>query len=132
VTGREPRWDGDRLWGEQGEQYIRGLNGRPWEAKRKRRLDGWIYVETEQDPGRRGQWKPSGIITSEADNWVYLIGETGIATFLPIDLLRWAIQQGYGKDCAETDGDNPTRGKLLRIEHLIHLSKEWVAEGGHA
>ncbi len=125
TRGYQPDWDGDRLWGEEGEQYIRDLIDRPWEAKRKSYIDSSFYVELEQDPGATGQhWKPSGLVTTKAENMFFVVAETGIIVIFPTVLLRAAISRNLGKNAAETDGDCPTRGKLLDLDQVLWFAKK--------
>ena len=127
-----PDWDIDRGWGEEGQDVVKALSRYNIEVKRKRRLDDKIYVELEQDPGATGtRWKPSGLRTTQAEYWAFVVGETGVVMFFPAGLLRWAIYERQGGvDIAEIDGDNPTRGRLLRVPWLVQVSGEWLAMVG--
>jgi hypothetical protein len=132
MTTYEPKFDHDYQYGRQGELLIgdalaalRDGQGRI-EVKRKRYLDGKIYVELLQDPGGTGKrWKPSGLNVTDAEWWVYVVGETGVLLFFPTDLLRWAIKTDAGRPCAEKDGDNPTEGRLLTVAWLLQELAQW-------
>jgi hypothetical protein len=118
----EPRWDVDRAYGEQGERALRNvlaLTEDRFEVKRKRRHDDGLYIELEQDRGPTGQWKASGLRTSQADYFVYLVDNTGIMLFLPTGLLRRAVTRGLGRPAREYNGDCPTRGRLIRFGRLV-------------
>lgn len=121
TTGYRPQFDIDRPYGEAGEdtaRHILGLSRARIEVKRKRRYDSRFYVEVAQDPGRRGQYKPSGVNTSTAEYWAFVIAGTGIVVFLPrAHLLEHAIRIGY--PAAERDGNNPTRGFTFDFERLL-------------
>lgn len=134
MTGYEPRWDLDRGWGENGEAIVRALSAKRIEVKRKRRyLDDWLYVELEQDFGGFGEnWKPSGLAINESDYYAFVVGTTGVIFFLPSGLLRWAVKKGLGREKEETDGDNPTRGRLFRLGMLLQYAQDWMAEDGPA
>jgi hypothetical protein len=119
MSGYEPRFDIDRGWGEDGEQLVRELSRRTLEVKRPSYRDDWLYVELEQNPFGRGDWKPSGLNVTESDYWAIDREDTGIITFIPTSTLRRAIDQGDGIEKACLVGDNPTRGRLLRISSLI-------------
>lgn len=133
MTGWNPHWDLDVPYGEDGERVANEVIG--WlfesdprvEVKRKRRLDDWIYVELAQDPGGTGtRWRESGLNVTKADLWAFIIADTGIVLFFPTDLLRWAVRRtDAGKSCAETDGNNPTEGRLFRISWLIQATQNW-------
>lgn len=129
-----PEYDNDEEYGEDGERIAREVLG--WtltrsprvEVKRKRRLDDWLYVELLQDPGATGRcWKQSGLNITTADLWAYVVADSGVLLYFPTDLLRWAIRTDAGKPCAETDGDNPTEGRLLRVSWLIQATEQWKA-----
>lgn len=123
TRGYEPRWDHDRVYGEQGERVVEslrelGLAGRI-ETKRKRYADDEFYIELQQDPGRRGAFKPSGLNTTEAEYWAYVINSSGIVVFIPVVLLRDALRAGRGTRAEEDHGDNPTRGRLIGLNSLL-------------
>ena len=134
TTGYEPRFDRDYAYGRQGELLVgdmlaalRDGQGRV-EIKRKRRLDPQIYVELEQDPGGTGlRWKPSGLNVTDAEWWAYDVGGTGLAIFLPTGLLRWAVGTDGGTPKRETDGDNPTHGRLFHTSWLMQALPQWTA-----
>jgi hypothetical protein len=136
VTGYEPRFDHDYSYGRQGELLIgdamtalREGQARV-EVKRKRRHDDWLYVELMQDPGGAGtRWKDSGLNVTGAEWWAYVIGSSGMLLFIPTDLLRWAVSTDAGKPCAETDGDNPTEGRLFRVSWLMQAIPQWLKGG---
>ena len=117
----EPRFDYDLAYGLEGERIARAWHAGRRETKRKRRLDIEFYIELEQNPRRAGMWKPSGLATSEADYFEFVIGNTGIIVAFPTQLLRDALEQEIGRDCEEYDGDNPTRGRLFNLIDLMTI-----------
>lgn len=127
MNGSGPDFDFDLVYGEAGERYAREVLG--WvlaenarvEIKRKRRLDDWLYVELRQNAHRSG-WKDSGLNVTTAQFWGFVVGETGVILYFPTDLLRRAVARGEGRDAEETDGDNPTQGRLLRASRLIQIA----------
>lgn len=85
----EPDFDIDRDYGEEGEDTLRnvlGLHGSRFEVKRKRYADGNFYVELWQRP-RRSE-RPSGLQTTRADYWAFVIEETGVIVLVPTARLR--------------------------------------------
>lgn len=129
TAGYEPRFDRDYRYGRQGELLVADLltalaggQGRV-EVKRKRRLDSWLYVELMQDPGGTGtRWKDSGLNVTESEWWAHDVADTGVVIFLPTDFLRWVIRRtDHGHPREETDGNNPTRGRLLRVGWLLDV-----------
>ena len=134
TRGYNPAFDLDLPYGAAGEELARSvlgwvLNGHARvEVKRKRRVDGLLYVELMQDPGGTGtRWRQSGLNTTEADLWAYVVADTGVLIVLPTDLLRWAVRTDAGRPCAETDGDNPTQGRLFHIAWLMQAASTWKA-----
>lgn len=130
TTTREPRWDVDLAMGHEGERRVARvlgllLNGSRLhvEVKQKRRRDDAFYVETEQNPFGRG-WRPSGLSTSEAETWSFLVEGTGCMFTVPTGLLRELVAKGLGRDVEETAGDCPTRGSLLRVGQILSYARE--------
>lgn len=128
TDGYEPRFDLDQEYGEQGEDLValvRSLFGRI-ETKRKRYGDFRFYVEIAQRPKDSLEYKGSGINTSEADYWAYVIADTGVIVMVPREVLKAAAARA--PDAEERDGDNPTKGRLVSVEHLFpSASKRRVA-----
>jgi len=138
----EPRFDRDFSYGKQGElligDYLEKLargHGQV-EVKRKRIIDLKFFVETRCDKGRRGTFEPSGISTTTATTWVYVIGDTGIAVFVPTDILRAIFTDRMTLNVACEQGNCPTKGKLVDFYDLIlHLERNranrghWSREG---
>jgi hypothetical protein len=126
----EPRWDRDLKYGGQGELLVDDFltqiangNGRV-ETKRKSYLDHRIYVETHCDKGRTGHYEPSGIMTSQADLWCFVIADTGIHIAVPADLLREMLDDSSTRDRQERDGNCPTKGKLIDFCVLLYRLKK--------
>lgn len=101
--------------GQVAEQALAAIfQGKKVEVKRDRkaRLTGNIFVEYES----RG--KPSGISTSEADYWCFVVEETFI--LLTAQRLKEIVETLKGTDKERTGGDNNTsRGVLIRISDIL-------------
>ena len=101
--------------GQVAEQALAAIfEGKKVEVKRDRkaRLTGNIFVEYES----RG--KPSGISTSEADYWCFVVEETFI--LLTTQRLKKIVEPLKGTDKERRGGDNNTSvGVLLRIADII-------------
>lgn len=120
TDGYQPDFDIDREFGNVAEETVRDLlrmNGDRLEVKHKRYEDWAFYVETAQSPQATGKYKASGINVTDAEYWAYEINGTGIVVFIPTALLKDAANRAPQKE--ETDGDNPTKGRLVRSEHLF-------------
>lgn len=112
--GYAPGWDIDLEWGKEGEARVAemlGLSGKTIEVKRDRHTySPNLFIETHQQ--RAGIWLPSGVKTSTADFWVYIMGET--FTVIPTGVLKLAVQM-YSSECDAIviTHDTPTRGVLI-------------------
>tara|TARA_Y100000996_G_scaffold411382_1_gene395426 strand:- start:353 stop:712 length:360 start_codon:yes stop_codon:yes gene_type:complete len=102
--------------GQVAEQALAAIfEGKKVEVKRDRkaRLTGNVFVEYES----RG--KPSGISTSEADYWCFVIEETFI--LITSSSLKAIVEPLKGTDKERRGGDNNTSvGVLIRITDLIN------------
>lgn len=115
----QPEWDIDREYGEDGEDTVRrflALDKSRIETKRKRIPDDIFYVETHQSP-HLGGFRPSGINTTAAEYYIYVIADTGVMVAIPVPLLKAAALNA--KRVNERDGSNPTRGRLVRFRDLF-------------
>lgn len=139
VAGRiEPRFDIDYEFGRQGELQIGDLldaiakgDGRV-EIKTKRIIDAVFYVEQEHDPGRRGYYKPSGISTTDAAMWAYVIADTDVYVWFPTELLRRMMNEPSSKPATCDRGSCPTRGKLVNLgATLCRLKRDRDRQRGH-
>ena len=106
--------------GQVAEQALAKIfEGKKVEVKRDRkaRLTGNVFVEYES----RG--KPSGISTSEADYWCFVIEETFI--LITATRLKEIVEPLKGTDKERRGGDNNTSvGVLLRIKDLINTQRK--------
>lgn len=132
MTGWEPKFDRDYLFGVQGEllvadvldQVARG-HARV-EAKRSRFYDTTLYVELEQNARRRGTWAPSGLRVTDSEYWAF-IKPGGVFVLVPTALLTRAVEErllrGAPMVLGGDRGDNPTRGLLIPLDALIRLAQ---------
>jgi hypothetical protein len=107
---------GERLIGSLLDLYNRG--DKTIEVKRKSREDGKFYVELQNSPGHRG-FQPSGLATTEADVWAFVLGGTGVFLFVTPRQLRTAIERNYGFPAEERRGSCPTKGRLLDFFDIL-------------
>lgn len=114
---------------QEGWFYEMTCAGDRFEVKHDRRAQSTrnLYVEYEHDPGHRDEWQPSGISTTEADCWIFVVGDPvdcfiGVATNRLKRLAAEAKTQG--STAKQPVGSCPTRGALVSIETVLR--------GGHA
>ena len=118
----EPRWDRDYAYGVNGELAVDELRKQlTREDKRKRRHDSQLYIEVEQNPFSSGNWRPSGIETTEADIWTFTVDDSDIVFVFGADVLRRAVAEARRRKVMQhyTPGSNPTRGYLLPVEQIV-------------
>ena len=124
----EPNFDFDFQRGQVGENaYGEFLNGRH-EVKTdfQSHRTGNFYVEICQRGLWADQWKPSGIMVTQAEWWVQAspIGLGGI--FLRTDLLREIVQDRSARDAEQkyvSDRTNASKGKLIRRDDVLRRLK---------
>lgn len=91
VTGYEPRFDYDVRRGKVGEEYVGTILEAIQNGSVEVKTDygsnktGNVFVEFEQKP-EKGEWRPSGIATSEAEFWAYAFRDGAI--FIRKDALQ--------------------------------------------
>jgi len=129
TTGHKPGWDIDLGFGQQGEIIVLDIiqsiaNGSiRCEVKRDRQFQktGRLYVEQEQNARNRGVWKPSGLSTSTATVWAFLVNDGQGLIVVDTPWLKRAVMEAAkhkSNHCEERDGDNPTRGVCIELNHL--------------
>ena len=106
--------------GQVAEQALAKIfEGKKVEVKRDRKakLTGNVFVEYES----RG--KPSGLATSEADYWCFVVEETFI--LLAAERLKEIVEPLKGTDKERRGGDNNTSvGVLIRITDPINTQRK--------
>ena len=123
----EPRFDLDFQRGRQAELWVgddirEALIADRIEVKRDdlARRTGNIYVEYECL--RRGQWRPSGIQTTESQLWIFVIEMGKLAIVIELEKLkdaaRKAAQNGGKRECLR--GSHPTRGVAVPMRDLLN------------
>lgn len=124
ADGYEPRFDIDMEVGRQGEIFITSVidslkDGASVETKTDVRAlqTGNIYVEFECF--RLGQWRKSGIATTEAEVWVFVLGVAALCipteTLKVLARLRWHA----GGVREQPRGSHPTKGVIIPIPWLL-------------
>jgi len=120
---RQPNWDIDREIGSQAEVWISDIrkafaNGTV-EVKRDTRAmrTGNLYVEYECRRG--GVFKPSGIATTRADAWCFVVIKDALAIVIETEKLKNICSETGIRKAEETDGSHPTKGYLVPMRYLF-------------
>jgi len=120
---REPRFDLDPRRGQQGELFVSGIISGLQNGTTEVKTDdeasrtGNLYIETECL--RSGAYQPSGLSTTEADTWAFVIHDVMLA--VPTKRLRELLPKLPRGECKR--GSHPTRGRLLPISGLIAVTR---------
>jgi hypothetical protein len=122
VSGYEPRFDLNRLSGEEAERYVShlrsALGAGAIEVKRddQAHKTGNVYVEYACRSKIDGEYHPSGIATTKATTWAIYMD--GAVVFLPVWVLRIvAKKDGLKRSCVY--GGNPTHGLAVPLAKLL-------------
>lgn len=87
-----------------------------------------VYVETAHQPGAHGPFVASGINTSEADCWIFALGDPP-ESFVGIETgkLRLLADLNSGRTVEQPLGSCPTRGVLLTLDTLLGVGSRMRA-----
>lgn len=121
----EPNWDIDSKRGHQAELWIKSIRSAisdgSIEVKRDERAfsTGNIYVEYQCL--RKGKYRPSGLATSKATTWVFVLNNENLAIIISKEYLkklgRKAYKLGKLRECR--GGSHPTKGVVIPLKWLI-------------
>ena len=139
MTGYEPRFDYDVRRGKVGEEYIGTILEAIQNGSVEVKTDygsnrtGNLFVEFEQK-APKGEWKPSGVATSEAEFWAFAFRDGAI--FIRKDALQnlcdtvlmessTIVRDGeeFPERVGHRDGNsrsNSARGVKLPVERLAN------------
>lgn len=117
----ELRWDLTVAEGNFGESLVAdvlGLAGKTVEVKTKSYLDAGFYLEFQCQ--KSWGWEPSGVQTTRADYWVWVVGRTGVMVVVPTATVRRcytrAQQLRLRVENGAAGGDHPTHGYVIPIQ----------------
>jgi hypothetical protein len=122
-TLRQPNWDIDRKIGEHAELWVSDIRKAfecgSVEVKRdmKAMSTGNLYVEYECLRG--GIYRPSGIATTKADAWCFVVIEDALAIIIETEKLKNICCEPRIRKSEEKDGSHPTRGFLVPTRYLF-------------
>lgn len=126
----EPRWDIDYRTSHPSEhsvaEHLTGLALGTIEVKQDARAatTGNLFVEY-QCVWHDGTWHPSGIATTEAEAWAFLLPPMPLLLILPTASLRVIARAAHAAGKTATTnkpGDIPTRGALVPLADLLTLA----------
>jgi hypothetical protein len=122
----EPRWDIDLREGELAERLVIDLlTDDTIEVKHDRKAlqTGNLYVET--DCRRRDGWNPSGISTTKATVWFFVLHELDkVLISVRTSTLQRLVAKNGRRRAEEKDGSHPTRGVLVPVRDVLPLSTQ--------
>jgi hypothetical protein len=118
-------FDLDYRFGAAGESLVHELltGGKTVEVKRDRKwhVTGNLYIEIMCWYQGTESWKDSGITTSLADYWAFVLNSSVL--MVQVDVLVKAVAK-YGKRIECNIEPNRSRGYLLSVDHLLQVIKE--------
>lgn len=124
IPGYQPDFDIDSAVGRQGELIVLDLvaalrSGRV-EVKIDERaaMTGNVYIEHECL--RRGRWQPSGIATTKANLWAFVLGR-GVIVAASVEVVSRvharALAEGRLRETSR--GSHPTRGAIVPLTSIV-------------
>jgi hypothetical protein len=125
--GYQPDFDIDMEWGKQGELFVTDLQAAikssSIEVKNDAKFSRTGNVFVEYRCQRRDGWNPSGIATTRADFWAFVLHNNVSAVFIRTDKLKEAVRHLY-KDVENRRpggqlGSHPTLGVLVSVAWLM-------------
>ena len=119
----QPDWDIDLRDGKAGEDLVRDtllLTDEQIEVKtdRKARSTGNLYIETHCR--RRDGWHPSGINTTKATAWFFVLdSDDKLMVSITTEALKRQVARFGRRVAEERDGTHPTKGVLVPLAGLL-------------
>ena len=128
ASGYEPRFDIDVAVGRRGEEYVLEHFSASHEVKNdaKSRVTGNVYIEYGQRRSGQEDYRDSGIRTSEAEFWTYVIGKVIISAPMANwrEMVERIIVAEPGLIREMLRGSNPTMGVIVPIDSLTQRLNE--------
>ena len=116
-------FDLDLRYGQEGESYIKSLlNIETVEVKRDKRWKntGNLYIEVWCWSDNNQEWYPSGLQTSKATHWAFVLEE--MAVIVPVAQLLQAVQK-YGNKIECSIPPNYSKGFLIKVNDLLEVAR---------
>jgi hypothetical protein len=125
--GYQPDFDIDIEWGKQGELFVTDLLAAiktgSIEVKNDAKFERTGNVFVEYRCQRRDGWQPSGIATTKAEFWAFVLHNNVTAVFVRTDKLKGAVRHLYRKNVNRRPGgqlgSHPTEGVLVSVAWLM-------------
>ena len=117
-------WDLDLRFGQEGEVMVNSLLTAPVETvevKRDRRWKetGNLYIETECWSDALSCWYGSGVTTSKASHWSFILEDAVL--IIPTDSVRKAITD-YGIKREMNRSEYSTKGFTITVAELLKVT----------
>ena len=117
-------WDLDLRFGQEGEVMVNSLLTAPIETVEVKRDRRWIdtgnlYIETECWSDVLSCWYSSGITTSKASHWSFILEDTVLT--IPTDSVRKAIAV-YGIKREMNRPEYSTKGFTITVTDLLKVT----------
>lgn len=124
-AGRSVNWKNDLAIGKKGEKifkaFLDSFDDAKFEVKFDQYRNGRMVIEVEQNPRGKG-WKPSGLMVTEAEWWIYIFSPDAFVAIETERLKKFLeINDKIEKKTFAVNTENPTRGYLLFPEHVSDL-----------
>lgn len=129
--GYEPRFDIDYAFGKQAEFWvadiIRAIGTERVEVKHDARCadTGNVYVETECRRG--GRWCKSGISTTTAELWAFVLDAGSCCFFVSTERLKLVCRTLWKDPTKRVEcprGSHPTKGLRVPVSRLLKMRAE--------
>ena len=126
TPGYEPSFDIDLEVGRQGELYVvdvaqmlaDGTGRVEVKVDEQAARTGNVYVEYQCLRG--GEWRPSGIATTSAHLWAFVIAGR-VMVVAPTECVRSVARSHFPSRRKQMDrGSHPTRGLVIPTQTFIH------------
>lgn len=135
MSERRPDWDIDKARGEEAEALIRRYRTALANGSCEVKCDdqaartGNVYVEYECQTAVG--WRPSGIATTKAANYVFVLYDMRVVVWMPVWLLKNIARDPTLKRITGGSlGSHPTRGVLVPVDTLLSKARSAVPMGG--
>lgn len=123
-------WDLDLRFGQAGEAIVNSLLTAPIETvevktDRRWKETGNLYIEVYCWSFNTQGWYPSGISTTKATHWSFVL-EEAVLTF-PVVVVKDACIK-FGRKISCEIPPNQSRGYLITVDNLMESTKTYLSQ----